>query len=48
MYTYTAVTALASLVCYYNHLHPLPQMLLRKQETKIRDKIETVYISLAQ
>lgn len=30
MYTYTSITALASFVCYYNNLHPLPQVLLQK------------------
>lgn len=32
VYTYTAITALASFVCYDNHLHPLPQVLLQKTE----------------
>lgn len=31
MYTYTSITALASFVCYYNNLHPLPQVLLQKR-----------------
>lgn len=31
IYTYTSITALASFVCYYNNLHPFPQVLLRKK-----------------
>lgn len=36
-YTYASITALSSLVCYNNHLHPLPQVLLRETE---REKID--------
>lgn len=36
VYTYTSITALPSFVRYYNNLHPLPQVLLKRTEIRLR------------